>query len=118
MDKGYPLITSKNITNNTLDFSNSKLISKSDFDNINKRSKVDNGDILYAMIGTIGFPVLIETDKEFAIKNVALFKFKGNKVLLNKFLRELLNFEIIQNQIDFETKGSSRKFVSLSIFRK
>ncbi|UXE68813.1 MAG: restriction endonuclease subunit S [Chryseotalea sp. WA131a] len=36
---------------------------------------------------------------------------------LNKFLRELLNFEIIQNQIDFEIKGSSRKFVSLSILR-
>jgi type I restriction enzyme M protein len=117
INEGYPLITSKNITNNILDFSNTKLISKLDFDNINKRSKVDKGDILYAMIGTVGFPVIVETDKEFAIKNVALFKFKGNKELLNKFLRELLNFEIIQNQIDFEIKGSSRKFVSLSILR-
>lgn len=117
VNEGYPLITSKNITNNILDFSNTKLISKLDFDNINKRSKVDKGDILYAMIGTVGFPVIVETDKEFAIKNVALFKFKGNKDLLNKFLRELLNFEIIQNQIDFEIKGSSRKFVSLSILR-
>ena len=117
VSEGYPLVTSKNITNNVLDFSDTKLISKLDFENINKRSNVDKGDILYAMIGTVGFPVIVETDKEFAIKNVALFKFKDNVVLLNKFLKELLNFEIIKNQIEFETKGSSRKFVSLSILR-
>ena len=117
VSEGYPLVTSKNITNNVLDFSNTKLISKIDFENINKRSHVDKGDILYAMIGTVGFPVIVETEKEFAIKNVALFKFKDNKVLINKFLRELLNFDIIKNQIEFETKGSSRKFVSLSILR-
>jgi len=117
VSEGYPLVTSKNITNNILDFSNTKLISKFDFDDINKRSCVDKGDVLYAMIGTVGFPVIVETDEKFAIKNVALFKFRNNEVLINKFLKELLNFEIIKNQVEFETKGSSRKFVSLSILR-
>ena len=117
VNSGYPLITSKNITNNFLDFSNTKLISKSDFDAINKRSLVQKGDILYAMIGTVGFPVIVDTEKEFAIKNVALFKFQNNKKLINVYLRELLNHKIVKNQIDYESKGSNRTFVSLTILR-
>ncbi|GAB4161070.1 MAG: N-6 DNA methylase [Winogradskyella sp.] len=117
VNSGYPLITSKNITNNFLDFSNTKLISKSDFDAINKRSLVQKGDILYAMIGTVGFPVIVNTEKEFAIKNVALFKFQNNKKLINVYLRELLNHKVVKNQIDYESKGSNRTFVSLTILR-
>ncbi|WP_299892348.1 N-6 DNA methylase [uncultured Lacinutrix sp.] len=117
VNDGFPLITSKNITSNYIDFSNVKNISKKDFDDINKRSLVEKGDILYAMIGTIGFPVIVKTNKQFAIKNVALFKFDKTKKLSNVYLKELLNYHIIKNQINYESKGSNRKFVSLSILR-
>ncbi|WP_053072216.1 restriction endonuclease subunit S, partial [Rossellomorea marisflavi] len=74
-DKGFPLVTSKNLKNGELVFDNIKFISEEDHMNIKKRSKVDTGDILFAMIGTIGNPVLIkEIKEEFSIKNVALFK--------------------------------------------
>ncbi|WP_294960572.1 restriction endonuclease subunit S [Sulfurimonas sp.] len=117
VDIGFPLITSKNISGNKLDFTNVKNISQKDFDDINKRSLVENGDILYAMIGTIGFPVIVNTSNKFAIKNVALFKFDKSQKLNNAYLKELLNHDIIKNQILHETKGSNRKFVSLSILR-
>lgn len=117
VQNGFPLITSKNITNGSLDFSNVKNISKEDFEQINKRSLVENGDILYAMIGTIGFPVLVDTTEKFAIKNVALFKKDKNNIINNKYLKELLNHEIVKNQILYEEKGSARKFVSLFILR-
>ncbi|MCF6271466.1 MAG: restriction endonuclease subunit S [Melioribacteraceae bacterium] len=117
VEKGYALITSKNITNGKLDFTNVKNISEKNFNEINKRSLVENGDILYAMIGTIGFPVVVNTKKKFAIKNVALFKYDKSKILNNYYLKELLNNSIIENQILQEKKGSSRKFVSLSILR-
>lgn len=71
---GYPLVTSKNLTNGVIDFANIQYISKVDYDKINERSKADIGDVLYAMIGTIGNPVLITKEPNFAIKNVALFK--------------------------------------------
>lgn len=75
---------SKNLSKNgQLDFSNISYISQKDFDEINKRSKVNVGDILFGMIGTIGNPVLLTKD-EFAIKNVALIKEKTK--LKNKFL--------------------------------
>ena len=45
VEEGYPLITSKNVINGEIDFTNVNLISKDDLDKINKRSKVDRGDI-------------------------------------------------------------------------
>ena len=116
-DKGYPLITSKNITSGYLDFKNVKYISKEDFDNINKRSLVEFGDIIFAMIGTIGSPVIVDTTEPFAIKNVALFKFSNNKYLINKYLKELLKFKFVTEQIDYLKKGSNRNFVSLTVLR-
>ena len=73
-EDGIPMITSKNLSSGALDFDNAKYVSKSDAKKINERSAVDDGDILFAMIGTIGNPVLIKKDREFVVKNVALFK--------------------------------------------
>ncbi len=51
---GFPLVTSKNIKNGTIILDDVNFISKEDYDKINQRSKVDKGDILMPMIGTIG----------------------------------------------------------------
>ena len=73
IDNGYPLVTSKNLSDSGLNLNDVSLISESDYNEINKRSKVEVGDILLGLIGTIGKPVLVETDG-FAIKNVGLIK--------------------------------------------
>ena len=73
--EGYPLITSKNLIDGEIDFSNVSFISEKDYEEINKRSFVDDGDILLAMIGTIGNPVIVKRNRDFAIKNIALIKF-------------------------------------------
>jgi type I restriction enzyme, S subunit len=70
---GYPLVTSKNLSSGKLDLTNVYLISKEDHLKIIERSKVDKNDILFAMIGSIGNPVIVDIDDEFSIKNVALF---------------------------------------------
>ena len=72
--QGIPLITSKNLIDGRLDFSNIQFISAEDHIEISKRSEVNSGDILYAMIGTIGNPVVVKKDTDFSIKNVGLFK--------------------------------------------
>lgn len=53
VSNGYPLITSKNLTNQGLNFDDISFISEYDYIEINKRSKVDIGDIVFGMIGTI-----------------------------------------------------------------
>lgn len=71
---GIPLVTSKNLVNGVIDYGNVKYITQEDADKINVRSMVDDDDILFAMIGSIGNPVLVKKDREFCIKNMALFK--------------------------------------------
>ena len=72
---GVPLLTSKNLINGKLVKEPSNLISLAESDEINKRSKVEENDILLAMIGTIGNPVLVsKVDYQFSVKNMAILK--------------------------------------------
>ena len=73
VDHGVPLVTSKNLSKGVLSFDDVKVISEADHRHISERSKVAQDDILLAMIGSIGNPVIVETTAEFSIKNVALF---------------------------------------------
>jgi Restriction endonuclease S subunits len=116
VSEGYPLITSKNIKDNKIDFGNASLISKADLEKINQRSKVDIGDIIMPMIGTIGNPVIVNTDILFAIKNVALFKFHKCNVD-NRYIYYLLKSPIVLNQLHTLKRGGTQEFVSLANIR-
>jgi len=91
--EGIPLVTSKNLTNGEINFENIKYISDEDAEKINQRSGVDNGDILFAMIGSIGNPVLVKKIREFSIKNMALFKTINSELFTTKYLFWFLQFE-------------------------
>lgn len=115
IDVGYPLITSKNLlSSGRLDLSNVKFISEEDYLQINKRSGVNDGDILFGMIGTIGNPVKVKSSN-YAIKNVALIKEKAD--LLNKFLIYYLSSHDIKKQIYRLNAGGTQKFVALGVLR-
>ena len=113
---GYPLMTSKNFTNGHEDFSDVKLISKDDFDEINRRSRVDVGDIVMPMIGTIGSPVIITSNREFAIKNVSLIKFTDGSPN-NVFVKAVLSSQYFQRAVDEKNRGNTQKFIALSDIR-
>ena len=112
---GYPFVTSKNLINGTIDFSNCKQVSKQDFEKIEERSHVDDGDILYAMIGSIGNPVLVKKTCDFAIKNVALFK-KRDTFTNMHFVFYWLQF--VEKDLKVNAAGGLQPFVSLSMFRE
>ena len=114
-DEGYPLITSKNLKNDAISFEKIKLISELDFININKRSKVNIGDVLFAMIGTIGNPVVVVEEPHFAIKNVALFKVSQSQH--SQFLKYYLDSDYVIKKMGNEAKGSTQKFVGLGYLR-
>lgn len=115
ISEGYPLITSKNLKNNNIDFDKVNYISKEDYEKINLRSKVDIGDVLFSMIGTIGNPVLIKGQTNYAIKNVALFK--DINLINMTFFRFYLETKFIIDKMKKEAKGSTQKFVSLKYLR-
>jgi len=115
---GYPLITSKNIFEGVIDKSTASLVSKEDYIEINKRSKVDHGDILMPMIGTIGNPaVVIDRDPQFAIKNVALIKFKDTSTS-NIYINAFLKSKLFHQYVTKNSRGGTQKFLGLGDIRK
>ena len=115
VDKGIPLITSKNLVEGGIDYSNVKYISEKDAISINDRSGVNIGDILFAMIGTIGNPSMVTEDILISIKNVALFKFTFSKNLSNHFVMYFLDYA--QEDMKNKPSGGLQPFVSLNFLR-
>jgi restriction endonuclease S subunit len=114
-DSGYPLITSKNLKHDEIVYDKIKYISKTDYLNINKRSKVNISDVLFAMIGTIGNPVVVTKQPDYAIKNVALFKVSSSQS--SWFLKYYLGSKFVTNKMAKEAKGTTQKFVGLGYLR-
>lgn len=115
VSKGFPLITSKNISNGKLDFSNIKYISAEDHKKIKQRSVVGRLDILFAMIGSIGNPVIVDTNEEFSIKNVALFKYYSIDLSCPDYL--LIFLKNASGKIKQKSSGAVQSFVSLKFLR-
>jgi len=116
VESGFPLITSKNIKNGEIDMSDVNYISKEDYELINRRSKVDVGDILMPMIGTIGNPAVVHDEPLFAIKNVALIKL-GKSSLPAGFVLALLNGPLLEVAVQQKSRGGTQKFLGLGDIR-
>ena len=117
-ETGYPLVTSKNVTGGKIDLTDCSLICEADFKKINERSKVDIGDIIMPMIGTVGKPVIVDVEPNFAIKNVALIKFKTDSKVLNIYIRALLQSDYFDDAVLSKIRGGTQKFISLGDIRK
>ena len=78
-ENGHYLITSKHLAPYNIDFSSAKKISEEDYQKVIKRSPVEQWDILFSMIGTIGITYLEKNiDINYACKNMGIFKFNGD----------------------------------------
>ena len=116
VSQGHPMVTSKNLTHSGLDMTDVSFLTDEDFNEINKRSKVSIGDILFGMIGTIGNPVIVDRD-DFAIKNVALIKEKTSTPITNKWLLQYLKSPSFNRFIQKENAGGTQKFIALGLIR-
>lgn len=116
-ESGKPLITTKHMSDNSLDIDNAYLISNEDFNKVNQRSKVEQYDILFSMIGTIGLIYLEQSKKiDYAIKNIGLFKTSQNKDYMcftYLWLKSSLGYEFIHEN----RSGSTQEYISLTSLR-
>ncbi|WP_270448507.1 restriction endonuclease subunit S [Lactobacillus delbrueckii] len=115
VNSGFPLLTSKNISNGCINYNEVNYISEYDFHQINERSKVDVNDILMGMIGTIGNLALVQEKPNFAIKNVALIKNTGS--IDHRFLFQDLQTDYIERELSNSMDGGTQKFISLKKIR-
>lgn len=116
-ESGYLLVTSKHLEAYSINPTDANFITKEDYDKINERSKVDNGDILLSMIGTVGIvSLVIDNPVTWAIKNMGLFK--TSKVEdLKYYLLNYLKSDDVRNYIEQHLAGSTQKYTSLSELR-
>jgi len=114
---GYPLIKGKDISSGFIDFNNCEHISEKDHLDVLKRSRTERGDILFSNIGSVGDCVFVSTDREFSIKNVALFK-PNIKIIVPKFLYYIVSGKQFQGEIKNRISGSAQQFASLTLLRK
>lgn len=117
-EHGYPLVTSKHLLPFGVDTLSANIISKADYDKVNERSKVNTGDILISMIGTVGLiSYVIDSPVEFAIKNVGLFK-TSQHPSLDLYILYYLKSKSTTQHIEKCLAGSTQKYISLGELRK
>lgn len=117
VDFGYKLVTGKHIKNGQIDSSSAYYISEDDYNAINRRSLVEQWDVIMSMIGTVGEAAVVKNNPDYAIKNVALFKCGGSEIR-GKWLCYYLNSPEGKGRMLGEMKGSSQQFLSLKQLRE
>ena len=115
-ETGKYLVTSRAVNNNTIDFSSCYYISQKDFDKINKRSLVEQWDVIMTMIGSVGRLLLVKDSPDYAIKNMALFKI-GDEMRA-KWLYYYLSNKSVQDYFEQIANGTSQHFIGLGQLRK
>lgn len=115
---GRKLITSKHLKGYYLDFESANWISNEDYEKVIARSSVEQWDILYSMIGTIG-NVYLEKNPvvDYACKNVGIFKFGGdcNKAYwMYYYLKSSQAMEFIKAHL----RGTTQLYVPLATLRE
>lgn len=117
VEDGVYLLTTKGLKNQKIDFEGLKKVSFQDAKKINERSIVEQYDILLSMIGTVGNVYQERKSRvPYVIKNVALLKFHGDKLLSDWTYYYLLS-PSGQQQINLHKKGSTQQFISLKDIR-
>ena len=116
VETGHPFITSKNVKDGFINYEDIQYVSDKDYEEINKRSKVDKNDILMGMIGTIGNIALVRETPDFAIKNVALIKDIGD--VYYRYLYHCLQSNSAAHQLDENLDGGTKKFIALNKIRE
>lgn len=116
--QGRKLITSKHLKGDHIDFDSANWISEGDYQKIIARSAVEQWDILFSMIGTIGTIYLEKSPiVEYACKNMGVFKFAGNAenaFWMYYYLKSPQAKEYIQSHL----RGSTQAYVPLGSLRE
>lgn len=115
--EGHPLVTSTHLKPYGVSTSEAYLISKEDFIEVNRRSKVEKHDILFSMIGTVGsISYVLKENIDFAIKNVGLFK-TAHKQNYAEYLLFYLKSAFTKQYINTCLLGSTQNYVTLTELR-
>jgi type I restriction enzyme S subunit len=114
--EGVPFIKGKHISGGTVDFSTCDYITREEHEKACKRVKPQRGDILFSNIGSVGDTAVVNDDRKFSIKNVALFRPDRQKVDQTYFYYLVLTPEFRSNVLNM-CSGVAQQFITLGNLR-
>ena len=112
-DTGLPMLSARNIENNSIVFNEYRLISESAFKTEHARTRIMAGDVLLTIVGTIGRAAVVpESATPFALqRSVAVLSPRPE--LLPKFFVYQLQSPAIQRYFEANARGTAQKGVYL-----
>ena len=113
----YLMLSSQNIFNE-LDLSDVRYLTKEDFDRENKRTDIQENDVLLTIVGTIGRTHVVRKGESFTFqRSVGVIKPIGS-ILNGTYLSICLHTDDVVNQLESSGHGSSQKGVYLQDLKK
>ncbi len=110
VETGVPYITSKNIRNNRIDFSDTKYITQEDYECISSNRNIQSNDLLITMIGTIGEAAFVDDFTEFYGQNLYLVRLNYN-IVDRKFYYYYITSSRIRNGLVSKKNASSQGYI-------
>ena len=115
-DGRYFLLSNKNIINGQIIISDAdRRINKESFSKINKRTKLENGDLVISTVGVLGKLAIIKAENlnyDFQ-RSVGIVKCDEKKIN-TKYLYYYLNTQFVQNRLNHLSKGAVQKCLFIS----
>ena len=112
-DTGVPMLSARNIENNSIVFDEYRLIAESAFKTEHARTRITAGDVLLTIVGTIGRAAVVpESATPFSLQRSVAVLSPGPE-LLSKFLVYQLQSPTIQRYFEANARGTAQKGVYL-----
>ena len=109
IDKGVPFISVKDISSGYIDLSNIKYVSKEEYDSAPKGAKPQKGDLMFCRVGTMGKPLIVETDMQFCtFVSVGYMRKLQNNINMS-FLKYWMMSNSFDKQVEANVRGLAIK---------
>lgn len=112
-ENGIPMLSAKDIKSGKIILDNNpRTISKSDYDSIHSKYKIQKGDVLLTIVGSIGRTAIVNTDKIFTLqRSVAIIRPKED--VNSIYLCYYLNSSSFQKALELAVNASAQGGVYL-----
>lgn len=117
VSSGIPFLVIGNVNDGQIDFRDTRYVPPEYHADLQPKRKPESGDVLLTVTGTLGVPVLVDTDEPFCVqRHIAILKPVSE--LDSRFLSEWLAVPAVQEQIASKATGTAQKTLGLRNLRK
>lgn len=114
VEQGIPFLFVSNIVNGKIIYNTSKFISRKEYDSLIKRTPIENGDILYTIVGSYGNPAIVKSDKEFCFQRHIAYLKPNKEIVDSEYLATAMVMPDFKYQLEKKVKGIAQKTLNLS----